>query len=69
MMEWHLDDRETDTNALRPHRESRGEGQCIVVDALPREIMLREPDVLEPETFRFLDLGDLLFDTCRVFVR
>ena len=69
MMERQLHNREADPDPLRAHRDSRGEQQRVVVDALAGEIMLRQPDVAETQLFGSPHLLDLLVDTRSILFR
>ena len=69
MMERHLKDGEPDANPGRAHRQRRREQQGIVVDAFSGEVMLRQPDIVEPQRLGGAHLLDLLVDADRVLVR
>ncbi|HUC10904.1 MAG TPA: hypothetical protein VL985_10835 [Stellaceae bacterium] len=69
MMEGQLHDGEADPDPLGAHRDSRGEQQRVVVDALAGEVMLGQPDIAEPEPLGKAHLLDLLVDAIGVLIR
>ena len=69
VVEGQLHDGEADPDPLGAHRDSRGEQQRVVVDALAGEIMLGQPDIAEPEPFGKAHLLDLLVDAIGVLFR
>ena len=69
VVERQLHDGKADPDPLGAHRDGRGEQQRVVVDALAGEIMLRQPDVAEPEPFGKEHLLDLLVDALGVLFR
>lgn len=69
VVEGQLHDGEADPDPLGAHRDSRGEQQRVVVDALAGEIMLGQPDIAEPEPFGKAHLLDLLVDAIGVCFR
>ena len=54
-------------NILARARQGQCEQQCIVVGAFAREVVFRQPDILEAQRFGDADLFDLLVDARRIF--
>src|SRR2546428_1271790 len=69
MVQRHLDDGEPDPHAGRPRRQRAREGNRVGIGALAREVVLGEPQVVEPHRLGEYSLVELLMDGREVLRR